>query len=122
MVIQSISQIEVSSYSDSYDMIKFEEKDKVDQIFSIVQKLFNENYDLYAKHSRKNNGQFEGANVIQQVAQQQEQLYVDLQYYLEKLAITNFEEINDIITDNQATVTLNGTLLQTIAAQNKKYR
>ena len=53
------------------------------------------------------------------MTQRQEQLYSHLQYYLEQLDITNNVEINKTSTDNQATVTLNKTLFQTIVEQNK---
>ena len=69
---------------------------------------------------KKKHGKFEGANVIQHVTQRQEQLYSDLQDYIEQLASKNSEDINDMRTSNKSTVTLNETLLQIIAAQNKK--
>ena len=91
----------------------------MDQTFAVVHKVFKKKYDPYFKQSRKNHRQFEGVNIIQQVTQRQEQLYSHLQYYLEQLDITNNVEINKTSTSNQATVTLNKTLFQTIVEQNK---
>ena len=50
------------------------------------------------------------------------QLDSDRQDYLEQLTITNGKNINKIHTANQATVTLNETLLHTITAENNKIK
>ena len=120
MVTQDTPKMEFREYFDPDDMIEWEEKDEANQKFTLVQKLFKNKYDSCIKHSKKKHGKFEGANVIQHVTQRQEQLDADLQDYIEKLASKNSEDINDMRTSNKSTVTLNETLLQTIAAQNKK--
>ena len=92
----------------------------MDQTFAVVHKVSKKKYDPYFKHSRKNHRQFEGVNIIQHVTQRQEQLDTELPDYLDQLASTTGEKINDMRTPNQATVKLNETLPQTIVAQNKK--
>ena len=81
--------MEVSDYFDSDDMIKWEEKEKSNQTFAVVQTFLKNKYDSYVKHSRKNHEQFEGTNIIKQVTQWQEHLDAYLQDYLEQLASTN---------------------------------
>ena len=56
MFVQAVSKLEVSDYFESNDMIKWEEKYKVDQTFAVVQIFFKKKYDSYVKHFRINNG------------------------------------------------------------------
>ena len=112
--------MESIDYFNSDDMIEWEDKDEVDKTFDVVHTFFKKKYDSYVKYLKKKHGQFEGANFIQHVTQRQEQLDTELPDYLDQLASTTGEKINDMRTPNQATVKLNETLPQTIVAQNKK--
>ena len=48
MVIQAVSKMEFRKYFDSDDIIEWE-----DQKLTVVQILFNKNYDLYVKQPQK---------------------------------------------------------------------
>ena len=120
MVIQDVSKMEVVNYFDSDDMIELEGRDESDQTFSVVQTFFKKKYNSCVKYYKKKHGKFEGANIIRHLKHWKEQLGVDLQDYLLQIAITDDKEMNNMHKANESTVTLNETLLQTIAAQNKK--